>query len=48
MSLSHFTARIMIAGQVIIVRIDATSRATALLQLRGLKKQASFVLLEAH
>jgi hypothetical protein len=44
----HFTVRIVIAGQVIVRRIDATSRATALLQLRCLKKHAAFALLEEH
>jgi hypothetical protein len=44
----HFTARIIIAGQVLVVRIDARSRATALLQLRCLKKHASFSLLEEY
>ena len=44
----HFTARIIIAGQVIVHRIEATSRAGALLQLRCLEKHASFALLEEH
>jgi hypothetical protein len=44
----HFTARIVIAGQVIVHRIEAPSRARALLQLRGLEKHASFELLEEH
>jgi hypothetical protein len=44
----HFTARIVIAGQVIVHRIEAPSRARALLQLRCLEKHASFELLEEH
>jgi hypothetical protein len=48
MPMLHFTARIIIAGQVIVVRINAPSRATALRQLRGLKEHASFALLEEH
>jgi hypothetical protein len=48
MPVLHFTARITVAGQVLVVRIDATSRETALRQLRCLKKHASFALLEEH
>jgi hypothetical protein len=44
----HFTARIIIAGHVVVVRIDAPSRAKALRQLHCLKKHASVALLEAH
>jgi hypothetical protein len=46
--LMHFTARITVGGQVIVHRIDASSRASALLQLRCLERQASFALLESH
>jgi hypothetical protein len=44
----HFTARITIAGQVIVVHTDAPSRATAIRQLDWLKKNAAIALLENH
>jgi hypothetical protein len=44
----HFTARITIAGHVIVVHTDAPSRAIAIRQLHWLKKHASIALLEEH